>query len=196
MTAPFSDNEKTIIRNQLKVAAKECIQKYGIKKTTIDELTQIAGISKGAFYKFYASKELLFFDVINDFHTEFYALAKDILQNRTDLPLKERAQNAILETLMFILNSDFLRHIESELPYLLRKVPKEMLDNHSLSGDLAIKNIIVECQVPLSVSEEFVYAFMRAFETLIINQESIGKDYLETILKMLVHSFCEKIFAT
>lgn len=196
MTAPFTKNEKVIIREELKNAAKECLQKNGIKKTTVDELVQRVNISKGTFYKFYPSKELLFFDVLNDLHTEFYAIARNVLRERLDLPLKERIEKAILDTLIFILNSDFLKHVENEVPYLLRKVPKDILGNHSLSGDLEIKSIIEEFKIPISVPEEVIYAFMHAFETLIIHQDNIGKEYLEMILKILVKSMCEKITAS
>ncbi len=60
MGTAFTDNEKNIIKTKLKACASSCMSKYGIKKTTVDELVKEVGISKGAFYKFYDSKELLF----------------------------------------------------------------------------------------------------------------------------------------
>ena len=43
-----------------------------MRKTAVDQLTQAVGIAKGSFYKFYASKELLFFAV----HLLFSALIR------------------------------------------------------------------------------------------------------------------------
>ncbi|MGH2331574.1 TetR/AcrR family transcriptional regulator [Thermoanaerobacter mathranii] len=43
---------------RLIAAAKECLQKYGVKKTSVEQLTKMAGISKGSFYIFYGSKEI------------------------------------------------------------------------------------------------------------------------------------------
>ncbi len=193
MTAPFSESEKIAIQHALKEAAKECLQKYGIKKTTVDELTQKAGISKGAFYRFYPSKELLFFDILSDMHSEFYAVARKVLKERTDLPLKERIEKALLDTLMYILHADFLQHIEKEFSYLTRKIPEKIQKEHSLSGDLEVKSIIEEFQLPVSSSDEVIFAFMRTFETLIIHQDTIGKKHLENILKILVKSLCDQI---
>lgn len=41
----------------------------GMRQTTVDQLVEAAGISKGAFYKFYSSKEMLFLDLLEDLHT-------------------------------------------------------------------------------------------------------------------------------
>lgn len=60
MAKKFSDKEKEMIQERLLSKAEICWGKYGIKKTSVDELVRMAGISKGAFYLFYPSKELLF----------------------------------------------------------------------------------------------------------------------------------------
>jgi len=60
MATAFTKQEETIILEKLKNAAKEIDVSLGVRRTTVDQLVAAAGISKGAFYKFYASKELLF----------------------------------------------------------------------------------------------------------------------------------------
>ena len=62
MPRTFSDEEKQNVRNSLLEIAKESFSHYGLKKTNIEELTKAVGISKGAFYGFFKSKEILFFD--------------------------------------------------------------------------------------------------------------------------------------
>ena len=39
-----------------------------MKKTSVDQLTKAVGIAKGSFYKFYESKEMLFFAVLDTFY--------------------------------------------------------------------------------------------------------------------------------
>lgn len=39
-----------------------------------------SGTSKGAFYKFYPSKELLFFEILEDMHTEIYEASTGVLK--------------------------------------------------------------------------------------------------------------------
>ncbi|MBN2550474.1 MAG: helix-turn-helix transcriptional regulator, partial [Anaerolineales bacterium] len=60
MPKGFSDQEKEIIRARLLEQGQRLFSAHGLKKTNIDELAAAAGISKGAFYLFFASKEACF----------------------------------------------------------------------------------------------------------------------------------------
>ena len=42
-----------------------------MKKTSVDQLTKAVGIAKGSFYKFFESKEMLFFAVLENIHPSF-----------------------------------------------------------------------------------------------------------------------------
>jgi AcrR family transcriptional regulator len=64
MTKWFSEEEKAQIRLQLLDQGEKQFSQFGFKKTNVDEIARAVGISKGAFYRFYQSKELLFMDVI------------------------------------------------------------------------------------------------------------------------------------
>ena len=59
MATAFTDEEKKIIRKKLERAAKECLQRYGVRKTTVDQMVAMADISKGSFYSFYSSKNIM-----------------------------------------------------------------------------------------------------------------------------------------
>ena len=77
----FSEKERELILNELKTNALECLKDTGIKKTTVDQLTQLAGISKGAFYIFYNAKEDLFADILNDAANKIIREAQNGIQN-------------------------------------------------------------------------------------------------------------------
>ena len=66
MAKAFDDNERKLIKDKLKEGALLFIQQQGVRKTSVDELVKYANISKGAFYLFYTSKELLFDTIIDD----------------------------------------------------------------------------------------------------------------------------------
>lgn len=193
MGVAFTEHEKILIKEQLKITAKVCMAQYGVKKTTIDQLVQQVGISKGAFYKFYDSKELLFFEVLEDFHEEFYSLALNILQKRTDLTERERVEQALWESCIFILKAPFISNMQGELSYLLRKIPEDLIKNHYAMGDLSIHHIMIASGISLSVSPEFVYTAIHALETLVTHTEDINNPYFQEILKLFIKSMCEKI---
>jgi AcrR family transcriptional regulator len=60
MAKAFSEQEREIIAEKLIAACEECWNLYGYQKTSIRDLCSRCGISPGAFYLFYKSKELLF----------------------------------------------------------------------------------------------------------------------------------------
>ena len=70
MPKTFSENERIQIKNDLIKNATDCIKQYGMIKTTVEELVKRTNISKGSFYSFYKTKELLFWDVLLKFHNE------------------------------------------------------------------------------------------------------------------------------
>ncbi len=64
MPKGFTEYEKELIRKRLLEQGQRLFSAYGLKKTNIEEIAKAAGISKGAFYNFYESKEALFMEVI------------------------------------------------------------------------------------------------------------------------------------
>ena len=63
MPRAFTAVEKETIREKLMAAGRTCFLRYGLKKTTIEDLTKPAGIAKASFYLFFDSKEDLFIEV-------------------------------------------------------------------------------------------------------------------------------------
>lgn len=63
MPRPFTEVEKQAIRSRLMETGRSCFLRYGLKKTTIEDLTSSAGIAKASFYLFFESKEQLFVEI-------------------------------------------------------------------------------------------------------------------------------------
>jgi AcrR family transcriptional regulator len=66
MPRAFTAVEKQTIRDRLMDAGRACFLRYGLKKTTIEDLTGPAGIAKASFYLFFDSKESLFVELFLD----------------------------------------------------------------------------------------------------------------------------------
>jgi AcrR family transcriptional regulator len=63
MPRAFTEDEKATIRERLLKAGRDCFLRFGLKKTTIEDLTKPAGIAKASFYLFFDSKEQLFVEI-------------------------------------------------------------------------------------------------------------------------------------
>lgn len=66
MPRAFTAVEKQTIREKLMDAGRACFLRYGLKKTTIEDLVKPAGVAKASFYLFFDSKEALFVDIMMD----------------------------------------------------------------------------------------------------------------------------------
>ena len=73
MPRAFTDTERAAIRERLLAAGKDLFARRGIRATTVEQLARAAGISKGAFYLFYPSKEALFFAIVEEVETAMQA---------------------------------------------------------------------------------------------------------------------------
>jgi len=64
MPRAFTDAERERIRERLLAVGRELFSRYGLRKTTVEEITRAAGIAKGTFYLFFPSKEALYAEVL------------------------------------------------------------------------------------------------------------------------------------
>jgi len=64
MPKPFSAAQKETIREKLMEAGRTCFLRFGLKKTTIEDLVKPAGIAKASFYLFFDSKESLYLEIL------------------------------------------------------------------------------------------------------------------------------------
>ena len=63
----------------------------------VEELTKAAGISKGAFYKFYPAKELLFYEILRSLHEELFSSAMENFTASQDQSAEENLCRTLLD---------------------------------------------------------------------------------------------------
>ena len=126
----FTDEQNEQIRKDLIREARRCGITIGMRKTSVEQLTNSVGISKGSFYKFFDSKELLFFAVLEDIHTECFAAAQKSLQENTALLPTDRAAAAILAACRWLSRTKAFVFIENDADFLLHRLPEEVKTAH------------------------------------------------------------------
>jgi len=146
MPRAFSEKEKEVIRGQMREKSKRLFELHGLRKTSVDEITQAAGISKGAFYQFYASKEELFLEIMEAMESE---LRESILAY-TVQPNKNARQNVREILSRFLLTYDaypLLKNFnQADFDYLVRKLPAERAQAHSNRDEKFFDSFIKKCK--------------------------------------------------
>ncbi len=125
MPRAFSDRERKLIRDQLRQAGHQAFATYGLRRTSVDELVHAVGISKGAFYLFYDSKEALLLDLLERFEAEFQKRVLEAVL-RPDCTPRQSLRELLHAGLAARTSEPLLQRISSaEFEMLLRRVPAE-----------------------------------------------------------------------
>lgn len=198
MAKAFDDNERKFIKDKLKEGALLFIQQQGVRKTSVDELVKYANISKGAFYLFYTSKELLFFDTIIDYHKKLEKEFLNAINKHTD----NITVNITVDTLTDIISDLLINNkpyfvsvfVNSDVEYLSRKLPQEVLSKH-VDDDVMLANELLKF-IPENKSIDtkvFAGALRAAFLT-ILNEKTIGTDIYNEVFKFMVRGIVQQLF--
>ena len=193
MATAFTTEEKEVIRKKLHKVAKECLQRYGVKKTTVDQMAAMVDISKGSFYNFYSSKEMLFFAVLEEYQI-------DVMNRLTEqLDMEAKIDTSRLVELLYDFYQGFRYSFmytifkNNEMELLIRKLPKEAITNHHLIDDRMVKKIVSRINIKENVSVEIVSALFRTIAMTILHIEEIGEEQFDIALKFVIQGIIEQI---
>lgn len=189
----FTRQEMDIIRQRLKAAARRYAVTQGMRKTTVDELAVDAGISKGAFYKFYPTKEMLFFEIMEDMHAEVYGASAAVLEKNACLPASQRAAQAVLTACGKMAQTGMMDFMERDVALLLRKIPMDVQEKHFHSDEEHIKLLLQNAGLSPEGGAELAASTVRGLFLTIAHRDSIGELYPQ-VLELLVKGACRQLF--
>ena len=142
-------------------------------------------------YKFFDSKELLFFAVLEDIHTEGFAAAQHSLRGNAALPPAERGA-AIPAACRWLSETRALVFIENDAEFLLRRLPQDILSTHYHDDEGHIRALLEESGL-CPRGGTALAAAVRGLILTVSHQDKIGQLYPQ-VLSLLVHGACRELF--
>ena len=188
----FTDEQNEQIRNDLIREAQRCGITIGMRKTSVEQLTEAVGISKGSFYKFFDSKELLFFAVLEDIHTECFAAAQKSLQENAAIDPASRTAAAILAACRWLSETKAFVFIENDAEFLLHRLPEEVKTAHYHDDETHIRQLLEKYDLVPSRGISLAAATVRGLILTVSHKEQIGKLYPQ-VLETLVYGACREL---
>jgi AcrR family transcriptional regulator len=196
MPKAFTEHERELIGKRLLEQGYKLFSAYGLKKTNIEEIAKAAGISKGAFYSFFESKEALFMSVVEQAESR----VREEIVTVIDLPgpsprarlfavLKKAF--ALFETipiLRFFTGSDF--------DLLFRRIPAERLQEHLANDRAFLEEVIGRCQsagIPIQAQSQQITGLLYLLVLTIFHQDDLSRNSFggsTDLLLELVVAFC------
>jgi AcrR family transcriptional regulator len=191
MARGFTDEERDRIYKELLAAGRELFTRYGLKKTTLRELTEPLGIAKSSFYIFFDSKEALYWELLLAEGPEIEARVRAAVDAAGDETREEIA--ALLRTLVHeIETNDLYRRLidhPEELELVLRRLPPETTEA-KLQGSLAmILTHVRRWQTQGALADDrplVVASALRAVTLLTLHEDEIGREVYPDVMAMLI----------
>jgi AcrR family transcriptional regulator len=189
----FTEEQNETIRRDLIREARCCGVTVGMRKTSVEQLTEAVGISKGSFYKFFDSKELLFFAVLEDIHTECFAAAQKSLQENAAIDPASRTAAAILAACRWLSETKAFVFIENDAEFLLHRLPEEVKTAHYHDDETHIRLLLEKYDLVPSRGISLAAATVRGLILTVSHKEQIGELYPQ-VLETLVYGACRELF--
>ena len=196
MPKGFTDHEKELIGKRLLEQGYKLFSAYGLKKTNIEEIARASGISKGAFYNFYESKEALFMDVIEGVEKRF---RREILA-MIDLPGPSPRLRlfAVLKKAFSLFQTVPLLQFSTggDFDLLFRRLPQGKLQEHMASDLAFFEEMLTRCQkagIPIRAPIEQIVSLIYPLVLVILHQDELNQINLGGNVDMLlelVAAFC------
>ena len=189
----FTEEQNETIRRDLIREARCCGVTVGLRKPSVEQLTEAAGISKGSFYKFFDSKELLFFAVLEDIHTECFAAAQKSLQENAAIDPASRTAAAILAACRWLSETKAFVFIENDAEFLLHRLPEEVKTAHYHDDETHIRLLLEKYDLVPNRGISLAAAMVRGLILTVSHKEQIGELYPQ-VLETLVYGACRELF--
>jgi len=195
MPKSYSEKEIEYIKKSLKEEATKCLSQFGVKKTTVDELVKRVNIPKGTFYLFYPSKEMLFFDAINDLHEIIRKKLQIEIHNLNGGWTCEKLSDIIFSFFKIVDQTNIMKNITNgDLELIMRKLPEEVVQEHLANDNDFIEELI--SFIPNRNAENLQYfsgAFRAVFLT-ILHKHEVGEEVFEDALRIMIKGIVIQLF--
>ena len=185
MPKAFSEKEKVAIRARMRQRGKKLFEKQGLKKTSVDELAQAVGISKGAFYLFYESKEELLMEILEELEKDFRARIFNFSispKSNAPLLLAKLFKDALLTWDEYPLLKNFGM---TDYEYLARKLPPQRVQAHVDRDDEFVNEFIKRIKregIVIKASPRIISNLMKSLFFVSLHRDDLGTDaYIEAM---------------
>ena len=178
MARGFTERERENIKRNLLKVGKESWTRYGCKKTSVDELCRQAGISKGAFYLFFESKEALFCEILCSVQNYICEEASKIMEEQRD-------KCGVVKALKFVYReydkNNFLYHVDNtDFTVFMNKLSEDQAGRIEEANRRSRELFINHPRMKLKVDADLALAVIYSLIMNIKNKELLPCNHMET----------------
>ncbi|KPD10050.1 TetR family transcriptional regulator [Aneurinibacillus migulanus] len=190
----FTEQEKENIRRAILIKGKELFIKYGLAKTSIDNIVLACGIGKGTFYKFFSSKEELYYEILKNEEEVRETVLNELF--RENLSAKELLVSFFHTSFQLVEENPFLQRVfqDGEHERLVRKLPKHIVEEFSkdyTERGIQAVTILMERGILSKEDPEVIVGIMQAIMRIRLYKEKIGNDLFPKVMDKIIEYVAE-----
>lgn len=187
----FTDTEKDDLRTKLCIECERSWALHGYKKTSVGELTAKIGISTGAFYMLYSSKEDLFCESLERVQIRLKTGLRDIIS-------QDGGKVGFIKAMKWHFEeydrSPFLYDCGTpDFLSFLNKLPKDRIEKLKFDSVSFFYETIELANLTLKVNKEKAHALIGTLLYTVTIKERLDYDHFE-IFDFLLNSVVDRLF--
>lgn len=189
MAKGFTEKEKAVIKAKLLEKGKYFFETIGVKKTSIKDLTDAVGIAQGSFYLFYASKEALCFEIMEQEEERLKSSLVTYLNEQNGMT-QEIFKGFLMKSFSEIDKSPLIKRImleADELEQIVRRLPEEKISQHIARDEDTLAPLVKHWQemgyiaaIPVNI----ISGAIRGLFMLSIHKKEIGMEIFDSVLEL------------
>ena len=193
MTRRFSEEERQRLHTQLMATGRTLFTRYGLKKTTLRELTEPLGIAKSSFYLFFDSKEVLYWQLLLEEGPRVEAKLRTAVEAAGD-DTRIAVERLLHATVHEIETNDLYRRLldhPEELEMVLRRLSPEETEakaQGSLDMILGYVEVWQADGALIDARPDVIASALRAVTLLTLHREEIGPAIYPEVMELLIHA--------
>ncbi|MBN2323071.1 MAG: TetR/AcrR family transcriptional regulator [Spirochaetes bacterium] len=189
MGRPFNEKEKEAIKKALLKKGKALFSRSGLKKTSVGELTQAAGIAQGSLYAFFDSKEELYFEILEAEEKRISAVVeKDLYSIEMT---RSGFKRFLTRTVALITENPIVAKMfdDDEYRILISKIPEDKFRKHLHEEYTFTKRLVgmfQERQHMKKIKPEILSGLLYAMFLLQLHRNEMGGKVFPELFEFLI----------
>ncbi|MGM0445437.1 MAG: TetR/AcrR family transcriptional regulator [Bacillota bacterium] len=199
MPRGFTSKEKKKIKELLINKGEKLFSRYGLKKTSIKDLTKSVGIAQGSFYKFFSSKEELYFEIVeqNEREIKNKLLSEDIQKGKVN---KKMFHDFLKKAMELIEEYPLIKNMynSDEYQQMLSKLPEEKINEHIGNDTDTLAPLLKSWQKGGYIKNydiDAISGVLRALFLLTLHKKEIGEEHFDKTIELFIDLISEGLIA-
>ena len=185
----FTEEEKKDIQKKMFEAGLSLIRQNGLTHTSVEKITDFAGIGKSTFYNFYTSKEEFVVDLIAYERNKAMQMIKEKLNGRPKLTVEE--SKALIRLIIYSQDSIYQYLNEEDVQKLYPAMQKKGIIQSDLDSDVPSYLLSIFQGVRTDADSRIFLNFIRIMALAVSQKDALRQDVLDQTLELMF----EKLFS-